>query len=98
MNLQINEYQRKMFLQAVEHLVATQPELLKSQPADDTVVITEESMYEECKMMISMLKELPKTEEEIQASYMDFACKSTTKGPNGPVDFLTNLSIISYTN
>lgn len=59
-----NEYQRQMFLQALEHLVATQPELLKSQPGDDSVMMSEDTKFGECQAMIGILQDLPNLEEQ----------------------------------
>jgi hypothetical protein len=71
---EFNEYQRLMFIQALEQLVATQPELLKSQPGDESVLMPEENRFGECQAMISILEDLPNLSEQAQPGDIQGLC------------------------
>lgn len=60
---EFNEYQRQLFVRALQSLIKTEPNLLRELPGDTSTMIPNDNMLEEAQLMLGMLQDLPKDNE-----------------------------------
>lgn len=56
-NIDINEYQRQLMIKALQHLIKTNPEELKTLPGDVSTIIPNDNMLEEAEMLKQIMVE-----------------------------------------
>lgn len=56
-NIDINEYQRLLFIKALQHLIKTNPEELKTLAGDISTILPNGTMLEEAEMLKQIMVE-----------------------------------------
>lgn len=60
---EINEYQRLLFVRALEYLIEKQPDVLQNLEGDNSTMIPNDNMLQEAQLLQELLEELPQNKE-----------------------------------